>query len=182
MGIINNNIADEVAKIACNYTCVTSFPFEYKDMIKMLNLKLLNSRLAHWSQVKDSLAFSKVIQDVSQWQWISVESRFYDVLLARFRSGCIELNEHLYKVKMIDSPNCSHCNNVVESIEHFIFFCPRYRKELKEMHDRMLKLNISNNSINLHLLLTGGNFSNRKRISVMKLFIKFIVDSKRFIN
>ena len=181
-GIIGNNIADEVAKTACKYTSLTPIPFEYKDIVRLLNLKLTKSRITHWNQIKDTLAFSKVIQDVSQWQWISVEKRFYDVLLARFRSGCIQLNGYLHKIKMIDSPYCSNCGNTEESIEHFIFICPRYSNERKEMYNQLLQLNIRNNSVNLQLLLTGGSFSDKKRVRILKLFVKFIMESKRFIE
>ena len=64
--------------------------------------------------------------DISNWRWLSLNKRSYDVILARLRSGSIDLNDHLHKLNLKDSPNCDFCTNERETVEHYIFSCQKY--------------------------------------------------------
>ena len=53
-------------------------------------------------------------------------TRTGQILHTRIRLECSSLNQHLYKKKLINSPNCL-CGQV-ESAAHFLLHCPRYNQ------------------------------------------------------
>lgn len=85
--------------------------------------------------------------------------------LTWYRTGTLPLNEHLFKIKKIESPLCS-CNKENENINHFINNCSKYSD---------IRSNILNNQYqDLFILLN----SNEEILNLMK-FIKL---TKRFKN
>ena len=44
---------------------------------------------------------------------------------ATMRMGCSELNAHLFRNHVIDSPACA-CGDIYEDAQHYLFVCPRY--------------------------------------------------------
>ena len=108
-GIIGNNIVDQVAKNACSYETLTQVQLEYKDASKLISECLYSSRHNYWDQIKHSLHFYKAVQNIKQYEWVSLNNRTFDVLLARFRSGCVDLNDFLFNIKKRDSPYCDYC-------------------------------------------------------------------------
>ena len=88
-GIIGNNIVDQIAKTACTYDTITHVPLEYNDVLKLVNENLYAARLSYWNQIKHNLHFFKAVPNINQWEWISLNNRRYDVLLARLRIGCV---------------------------------------------------------------------------------------------
>ena len=47
-------------------------------------------------------------------------------------SGHAATNHHLHRMKCVDSPNCPHCGDEKESVEHFIGVCPYYAQKRGE--------------------------------------------------
>ena len=179
-GIVGNNIADLVAKEACSYSNTTFLPLIFKDNLNLLNSKIFNNKIVHWQNVKAKLKFYKSVPDIKSWEWVTHNKRSYDVLLARFRSGCTDLNEHLYKIKLETSPFCKFCTNETETMEHYIFNCTKYDNHRTKLVEELAKLNIDQNRINLHLLLTGGEGSRKDRLKILRIFINFVKLTERF--
>ena len=50
-------------------------------------------------------------------------------LMIWLRTQHISLNQHLHRIKKIESPDCPHCPEIPESIPHFILECPHYARE-----------------------------------------------------
>ena len=107
------------------------------------------------------------------------------ICLARIRMGSSGLNDHLHKLKIIDSPFCSHCN-VTETPEHYFMHCPRYSDIRKCMLDSIsyVLLNYGHEPpyVWLDIIMFGGDSLPTKCNSeILKLTAKFIVNSRRFI-
>ena len=132
-----------------------------------------------WDNVKNNLHFSKSVPDISTWKWLSLNKRSYDVVLARLRSGCTDLNDHLHKINMKDSPNCDFCINERETVEHFILNCQKYGNIRNALFNDLANLDIDQNRINLQLLLTGEG-SDKFRIHILKLFVNLVKLTNRF--
>ncbi|KAG2742180.1 hypothetical protein P692DRAFT_20749314 [Suillus brevipes Sb2] len=47
----------------------------------------------------------------------------------QLRTRHIPLNHHLHRINKSDTPHCPICPNTNETIHHYIFECPQYRKE-----------------------------------------------------
>ena len=111
---------------------------------------------------------------------ISLNKRSYDVLLARIRSWCTDLNDHLYKIKLETFPFCKFWSNKNETVEHYVFDCTKYKDCRKLFFDELNKLNINQNEINLHLLLTGGEGKSKDKLEILKLFINYVKSTEWF--
>ena len=109
-----------------------------------------------------------------------MNNRTYDVLLARLRNGCADLNEFLYNSKKRDNPYCTHCPGTNETVEHYVLHCPHYVDVRLTLYNKLNSINIISNEEILQILLTGGHFLDKIRLKVLRLFIELIYDSKRF--
>ena len=178
--IVGNDIADLIAKEACSYNNTIFLPLIYRDMLNLLNHKIFNNRIELWLNIKAKLKFSMSVPDIKPWEWISLNKRSYDVLLARLRSGCTDLNDHLYKIKLEPSPFCKFCKTETESIEHYIFHCTKYDNHRKVLFDELAKLNIDQTKINLQLLLTGGEGLKKDRLNILRVFMNYVGLTERF--
>ncbi|CUA71932.1 hypothetical protein RSOLAG22IIIB_09945 [Rhizoctonia solani] len=50
-------------------------------------------------------------------------------LLFRLVTGHIQLQAHLYRLQLVDSPHCKHCQIESETVSHFLLKCPRFAAE-----------------------------------------------------
>ena len=148
--------------------------------MNLLINKIFHKKVEIWHNVKAKLKFSKSVPDIKSWDWLSLNNRSYDVLLARLRSGCTDLNDHLYRLKLETSPFCKFCKTETETIEHYIFHCPKYENYRVVLIDELGKFNINQNEINLQLLLTGGDGTNRTRLKILRIFVNYVRLTKRF--
>ena len=133
----------------------------------------------NFTNIKNSLHFSKSFPDISTWKWVSLNKRSYDVILARLRSGCIQLNEHLNKINMSDSPLCNYCNNMRETVEHFIFECQKYSNLRRKLYNELALLGVNQDEINLQLLLSGEGTNKHKKRILNKL-LNYVKSTNRF--
>ena len=109
-----------------------------------------------------------------------MNNRAYDVLLARFRNGCADLNEFLFKIKKRNNPFCNNCVGVSETIEHFVLHCKSYEYPRMDLYNKLTHLKINSNQVNLQILLTGGPFDDKKRIKILRNFVEYVKQTKRF--
>ena len=105
--------------------------------------------------------------------------RRHDVLMARFRTGCIATQKYLFRIKRSNTAICPCCRLSPETIFHLAFECPAHHQARRKMVSALSNLNIGLNLINLGLLLTGGGYEEKKRLKIMQIFINFFRDSKR---
>ena len=107
--------------------------------------------------------------------------------LTRLRVGLSHLRAHKYQHNFVDTTTqcCSCANNVSETIEHYLLYCPNYsliRSELFEKLRLIISLLIlTPTSYTCDLLLYGDSslsFLTNKKI--LQSTISFIVSSKRF--
>ena len=179
-GIVGNDVVDLAAKNACSYNEITILPLMFRDSMNLFNKKISNKKIERWQTIKDTLKFSKSVPDINSWEWLSLNKRSYDVLLARLRSGSTDLNDHLYKIKLETSPFWKFCTNKNETVEHYVFDCTKYKDYRKLLFDELNKLKISQNRINLHLLLTGGEGKSKDKLKILRLFINYVKSTERF--
>ena len=104
------------------------------------------------------------------------------IVHAQMRMRCSNLNEHLYALHVLESPNCI-CANEVEDCEHFFFKCLLYNNHRAEFFNNIADCiqNYPDVCISTKLLLFGSEkLSPATNVLVFKLVEKFISDSSRF--
>ena len=65
-----------------------------------------------------------------------IGSRQEQIIMAKLRMRCSNLNGHLYARKIIDSPACS-CGLVNEKEFHFLLVCPLYNRPRVTLQNAM---------------------------------------------
>ena len=108
------------------------------------------------------------MRDINDTPLFFIGSRQEQIIMAKLRMRCSNLNGHLYTMKIIDSPACS-CGFVNENEFHFLLVCPLYNRP-RVTH------------FTLRTLLYGDDkldFTEHKRIITETL--RFINDSNRFV-
>jgi ribonuclease HI len=59
-------------------------------------------------------------------------------IIMQLRTGHIGLNQHLFRIKKVESPSCPHCRGLtVETVKHFLLDCPFYRRERHELQSKL---------------------------------------------
>ena len=105
-----------------------------------------------------------------------VGSRQEQIIMAKLRMGCSNLNGHLYSMKIIDFPACL-CGFINENEFHFFLVCPLYNRPRLTLQNTMAHIA----PFTLRTLLYGDenlDIASNKRIVTETL--RFIKDSKRF--
>ena len=179
-GIDGNEVVDVLAKEACATGHAVHLDYEFEEHLRLLGDHVKQYRSGEWERHKgENLFITQIIYHFKNYEWISLGDRKSDVLLARFRNGCVGLQKYLYTIKRADSYLCVACGRRPETIQHFIFECPSNNAARKKLVDDLLDLNIRPNLINMSLLFTGGPFTNVKRLKIMKTFLKFVAETGR---
>ena len=96
--------------------------------------------------------------------------------MARLRLGHSCLNSHLYKINVSNTPDCNYCGQI-ETIEHFLFHCPRYYSSRTIMKNSLSKLGIHN--VTKEVLLGGGNLKKDIKVKINKIVVQYLVKCNR---
>ena len=128
---------------------------EFEEHLINLKSKFLKFNFTPWNTNKTSFYIGQHIVDVSKEIWIPSGSRHIDSVMARFRSGCVGVNEFLYKIKQTNSPDCPNSINTIETIQHFVCYCPKYTNSRDQFSSSLAELKINVNDFTLTTLFTG---------------------------
>ena len=96
-------------------------------------------------------------------EWSSVYSKIYastiDVKLRAFQykilNNCLYLNEKLHLFKIVESPKCSLCNEVNQSINHLFLECKVTKHFYADVQAWLNKVNVCLPLLNLENILLG---------------------------
>ena len=176
-GIIGNELVDCLAKNACNYNTITYLDFEYEELLSIVkkNFKIANRNT--WFNIRNNISIGTIIEDIFKWNWITSGNRHCDVLIAKLRNNVANLNSYLYKLKLIDSPNCIYCINTHETIKHYLLDCPRYILARNKMYSRLSDVGLVQNNISVSILLSGSDFSPNKWRKIMFALFTYFKDT-----
>ena len=124
--------------------------------------------------------FPYAVPNINQWEWVSLNNRRYDVLLARLRSGCVDLNNYLSTIKIRDNPFCDYCANNRKTVEHYVLHCAKYDNIRLTLFNDVNMLNVTHDIIDLQTLLNGGDRPYKLRLKILNIFLDFIKVYERF--
>ena len=174
LGISSNDIVDGLAKEACTFDVYTNLNFEFEEFRTLLNNQFHKNMLKFWSENKTTLYIGEVIGDMKQWYFRTTGNRRLDVLMARFRSGCVGLQGYLYKIKQIQSPYCPHCPGQVETIKHYICLCPQYKYFRIEFANKLQSFGVKIDEFSLSDLFTGSGIPTSKYVKILFAFGEYV--------
>ena len=100
-------------------------------------------------------------------------------VVAQLRTGYAKLNEYLHKVSVVDCNKCQ-CGEI-ESVSHYLLFCPLYEKEREIMRKR-LSQNCGIVHFDLNVLLDARKEDEFKdwRSAILTELETYVAETKRF--
>ena len=94
--------------------------------------------VASLGQFKAKLKFTPK-QPVCYSELLYFGNRSTAVKHTRLRLGCSRLNAHLFKIGVIDSPQCS-CGTGIEDTLHYFFICPMYSNLRVDLSSKIIPI------------------------------------------
>ena len=76
-----------------------------------------------WWENKSKFYIGEINDDIKQWNFKTTGNRRLNVIMARFRNGRVGL-QCMFKIKHSLIPCCPV---QLETIKHYICYCPKYR-------------------------------------------------------
>ena len=105
-----------------------------------------------------------------------IGERHLNIIMAKIRMNCSELKSHLYRINVIESPNCT-CGEAVEDPYHYFFICPQYTAQRAALHAAVANLA----PFTLKTILSGcTQLSLQENKEIYNATQTFIKNSKRF--
>ena len=143
-GIHGNEMADKIAKDARGNASPVAVRLSVTERQKEIRSKMDIQFKRYWDIITHaggSGSFLKQIKiKIEYWEHANVGSRSLETVIARLRSGHVELNQYLFRFTQADSPLCA-CGDV-ETVSHFLLNCPLY-----VVHRNILKMSINKLSL-----------------------------------
>ena len=148
----------------------------FPSATRLWNLLPLDTRNSPTlSQFKSKLT-RKPCTLVKHQSLLNLGKRYLAILHARLRMGRSQLNDHLYKIGIKDSPLCS-CGQGVDDVWHYIFMCPLFVIHRNCLHAVIINLA----PFNIHTVLYGSEHCNLESNKLIFLAVqKFIEKTGRF--
>ena len=177
-GIAGNESADKAAKAASKLPNINNSIKPYLNDHNALLKKQFECYLKNkWKEEGHEKFLSKHKVDWESWPWAENKNRKIEVAMARLRIGHSRLRAHLHRLKMIDEPNCIHCQ-VPETIKHFLLYCHRPNSARCVLRQNLLVLGITN--VTVSILLGGGNFDKGIKEKISNILIKFLLNTGKY--
>ena len=170
-----NIVVDRAANRAHELDRIEIHGITREESISVLKAKYLelleNSWQTNMILTDTGRALGKVRDSLKQYIPLSGRSRREEVVIHRLRIGHVGLKHYLYRFQMTESELCENCG-AVDSVEHFLLYCPRHDEEREEMRRRLLKYDV--HSLSLKLLLAGDNQYRRNNRMILGETLRFL--------
>ena len=130
-----------------------------------------------WRRQKSSLYIGKFKHSWQKLGWETHPNRRIETAMARIRLGCGLNKSHLYKMKLVDSPDCELCSKE-ETQEHIITECVRHYTQSVILRDKVRQITGTPlRQITLPTILGEGS-SQPKQAELAKALITFLMNTK----
>lgn len=148
--VSGNDLADKLASSIVKNPYIHQIPIKNIKLpgsdCKVLIKNIIKDQwMTHWHETIQSKGkwYSSINSDITQPWFIKgkfINRNFYSTI-CRLRLGHGRFNEHLFRLKMIPSPNCTYCNNdIIQSLDHIFFDCSAFNLQRIILIDNLLDL------------------------------------------
>ena len=171
---------DLAAKAAHNLPDITEAPQCKADKTRLLKRVQTRNWHSYWIREMDASGKGRFLykrkRQISYWSWTEHRDRRVETGLARIRMGHAGVNSHMHRFNMSDTDMCD-CGEV-ETIEHYLFQCPKFTIERSYMYLNLTELNVE---MTIKNILGGGTFTPIKQKKITDIMAKYLKDTN-FIN
>ncbi|KAL0861624.1 hypothetical protein ABMA27_002064 [Loxostege sticticalis] len=152
VGVLGNERADFLARAITN----SSATVPDSNIVTLLKKRSIDIWKRHWNykvQIENKgLWYATYNVPIGTFPWFCKSSsyfnrKFYTTIL-RLRFGHCRLNYHLFRLKIVHSPYCDHCNSQVEqSLSHIFFHCSSFGIQRLVLMDELIEIYGSSNLV-----------------------------------
>ena len=150
----------------------------YKKSFIQRAIRLWNN--LDWNQrnISDFKSFSNALKknDPTSDKLKYLGDRNMNIILARLRMGCSQLNSDLYNMNIINERKC-RCNHPREDLVHYFMDCPRYDDQRRILYEQIFP---KTQFTVRHLLYGDPHLSNEDNEFIINKTIEFIRNTRRF--
>ena len=172
-GIVGNEAADAAAREAHSLPYLTLPPLSREEIKSSLHTKLLATWHIYWSRVVAHTSTGRFLRSIKSelgdWPWACHKSRSLERAMARLRLGHAGVRAHLSRFGMGDTDLCV-CG-AVETIEHFLLFCPLHRVSRVALSSGLSLLGVP---MTLPNVLGGGPFPAPVQMQIVNLLSQYL--------
>jgi len=164
-GIPGNEQADRLAGEACSRAAGLR---EGQDMVRVglpivrawTNKKALEAWQLEWSNSRNGADLRRFKTSVKAWTHLDVGLHSDASLVTQLLTGHVHLNQPLFDQNRAHhttngSPDCPFCDDVEESIDHFLCSCPMYDEQRSILRGEVRLLTPAADPSSLRLLFGG---------------------------
>ena len=150
-GIKGNEAADTLAKRGAALP-QPDVPVNYETAVQIIKSNIQEEWLNDWARNTTGRAMYRHMSKPNPKDLINKLQREEQSIIFRLRTGHVQLNNHLSRIKKDHPASCPLCSNPNETVEHLLFHCT----ELKDLRDSLLPHNpeIANTLYGTHTQLT----------------------------
>ena len=99
-------------------------------------------------------------------------------LVARLQCGHVELQKHLFRINVVNTPICLRCKmDVPEYVKHYLNICPAYTVARKALHSRLAS---GQPARHRNIYPVDKLLQRPKAAKYLDDLVQFIIDTKRF--
>ena len=150
---------------------------KYKKSIIPDSIKLWNSLSKTVRESTSSKAFKSELSKKSvPNKFLQGLQRKPNIVHSQLRLLCSNLNSHLHRLHVIESPNCTCCN-VVEDCDHYFTKCPLYHIQRISLYNEVQKYC----TVTVDVLSYGSKYlSDCDNLAICKSVEEFLTLLERF--
>jgi hypothetical protein len=179
--ILGNDEADRLAKAIHTVIDqpIIDIPLPQSYMKKCLLESVIKKYDTYWHTISHTTHLGNIKDKFETWHRFTLHDRHSDVVITRLRLGHSRLRGHLYRIGLVDDPNCAQCS-IVETPEHLLLNCPSYAAARVDLLNSLSFLNM--NAISLRSLLGGGGYSPSENHFILCSVCSFLKKIGKFMD
>ena len=191
--IVYNDLADEEAKKAAEELSNAN---EVNSVMQSVSINTVKKIITGMQQRDWQLSWDRSttgertrelipsVKDRLHWRGI----RTADMAYARMLLGRTNLNENMFKMKFVESPDCE-CGEAREDINHFLLECPVYKTQREVMTKRIAEVWMENRragnlSVTAELLLApkfSPKLNAKEDLAIKDALFQYLLSSEKVI-
>ena len=176
-GIRGNTSADLAAKAAHSLPLQHPTQLQFQELTTQVDIVVRSYSDTLWKRRTRGSFYGQLKTSLFEQSCPPSHHIKLEKCLNRLRSGHAGLNRYLHWIKILDSPYCTYCPQIPESIDHYLLSCPKYYHARQQLKQSLINVDI--HDFNIVTLLGGAPYSPKKQSLIKKLLFKYLIKTGR---
>ena len=177
VGIRGNEVADRAAALAHDAPQIEYLPLDSQNLDALPKKASRESCDRYLRMVLPDTTMGHYLTASESQPWARHGNRELDVALTRMRLGHTRLASHLWRIGLVDSPDCIWCR-VPDTVEHVFLHCHRHFSARTRLRCGLASLGVTD-TLSLRHILGGEGIAIELRAQLGQMVCRYIVSTGR---